>query len=282
MLWMRRVWEGISACKELQFLDASFNFIGSIERELTGMRQLHTLRLSANRLADLKGICLAVNLVELHVASNRIEEFGRSLRDNIKLQKLNVASNRFSSFVLAPSACLQVLNKTRLDGKAVQAVAQTYTRKLLYYTTKLQLLKRHFITASRKASALHAENWREKKSLLRHIVFGDGTSSRERKALRVHDDPSTVGINTVCIMAIACAASREHRYPRSDQWTAESGLRKKQEQVLRAALQESLVVSRMVHDTMEELRRRAERSLLWEHESAGNVFLEQGTPAHGW
>lgn len=90
--------KGISACKELQFVDASFNLIESLDRSLTGMRQLHTLRLSANKLVDLRGVSLAVNLVELHAASNRIAEFGRALRDNIKLQKLNVASNRFSSF----------------------------------------------------------------------------------------------------------------------------------------------------------------------------------------
>nr|CEL66848.1 TPA: Cell wall surface anchor family protein, related [Neospora caninum Liverpool] len=275
---------GLSEVADLQFLDASFNRITTLGSHLRGLSQLHTLRIASNRLRTLSGLHHASGVVELHAPGNRIEELGRGLRDSLKLQRVNLASNRvrdlsevfhlallpelvelhmadldfntspnpvckmknFETFCIFHLPHLQIFNKTRLDAKIVQVVCQIYTRKQLYYTTRLRLLRRRFVAATTEANRLHEANWKAKKSLLREVQ------------------------DQVLSQSPVSVLSTKQR------------LKAQSVKIVEEALRESLVVKHMVVDRMDELKQRAERSLLWEHESAGNVFLERGTPSHDW
>ncbi|PFH33327.1 leucine rich repeat-containing protein [Besnoitia besnoiti] len=210
--------EGLASAADLEFLDVSSNRIASLRGHLGSLSRLHTLRIASNRLTTLEGLRLAPNLEDLHAPGNRIDRIG-DLRHNLKLQKVNLASNRVSELSevvrLAALPALVELHMADLDFNVSPNPVcrlKNFEALCIYHLTRLR--------------------------------FGDRT-------------------------------------PGSSDSSSER-LRIQQAKVLQEALHESLIVNRAVADWMEELKNRAEQSLLWEHESAGNIFAERGTPAHSW
>ncbi|EPT29513.1 leucine rich repeat-containing protein [Toxoplasma gondii ME49] len=210
------------------------------------------------------GLSAVADLEFLDASFNRISSLGLHLRGLSKLHTLRIASNRLETLsglshasgvveLHAPGNRIEELGRGLRDNLKLQRVNLASNRirdlsEVFYLTLLPELMELHMADLDFSASA--------------------------------NPVCKLKNFETFCIYHLphlkVSKQSPVSASPASSRPTVQEA------KIVEEALRESLIVKQMVLARMEELKQRAERSLLWEHESAGNVFFERGTPAHDW
>ncbi|CAK0831117.1 unnamed protein product, partial [Prorocentrum cordatum] len=287
--------EGLQNCRRLKKLYLCTNSIDEIGDGLNGLDQLEVLWIAENRLTSLLGVGSATSLTELNAARNAIRSVSGALSGNAKLKTLNLADNRVSSFREVPRLArlgrltdlafrdpdwgenpicgfsnyatytlyhlpgLTVHDRMRVGPEEHQGAEAAFSKKRLYYSMRIKLLRRQASDCLRRARALDEE--------LRQQPIGEMESAV--LVLKRRDAHTQAGLLNPPMAHVPEAAT-----------AGEGADRQRWESVLQGALAKlsaGEAALEALAKNVEDTQRALVQSLLLELQTGGNVRLENGS-----
>ncbi|KAI8619983.1 hypothetical protein BC830DRAFT_1059795 [Chytriomyces sp. MP71] len=135
---------GLEACVNLRRLFLYCNRIKRIQG-LDSLEKLETLWISDNEITRIENLNHLRNLTELHLGNNNIRAIGESINDNQKLEILNLAGNKLSSFrdilflaILPNLASLSLSDPNYTDNPL--CTLSNYQTHVIYHLPQLHIL----------------------------------------------------------------------------------------------------------------------------------------------
>ncbi|KAJ3012251.1 UNVERIFIED_CONTAM: Leucine-rich repeat-containing protein 9 [Siphonaria sp. JEL0065] len=169
---------GLDNCAKLKRLFLYSNKLKRIQG-LDALENLETLWLSDNEITRIEKVRTLKNLKELHLGNNKISSIGESLNENRKLETLNIAGNKLSSFrdilflAILPALTslslsdpnyadnpicslsnyqthviyhlpnLHVLDTLEVTDESRRIISATVLKKRMYYNMRIRTIKRN-------------------------------------------------------------------------------------------------------------------------------------------
>jgi Leucine-rich repeat (LRR) protein len=294
--------EGLDGCTQLQELYLNSNLIKKIEG-LDKLVNLRVLWLQSNEIEVVEGLDALKDLRSLHLAANKITSLGAAVVASLpRLEELNVAANRLSSFrEVLPLASLTKLERLwfsdsvygsnplcnlcnyhtftlfllrrlkQLDYQQIGAdqrtmAESTFIKKKIYYNMRVKTLKRNARAMMRKAEQYHAAKTAElvmSQSMLRRAIF----ELEAETALQTNGRAGDGAVPDKQLIA-------EYRKRKA---TLQIALDRREETFGRLVALLDSVKERLAQQTNSSIRR-----LVLELHTGGNVRLEEGKPKDVW
>ncbi|KAJ3265551.1 Leucine-rich repeat-containing protein 9 [Chytriomyces hyalinus] len=136
--------QGLESCVNIKRLYLYCNKIKKIQG-LDTLTKLETLWISDNEISRIEKLRNLANLKELHLGNNKISSIGESMNENRKLETINIAGNKLSSFrdilflaILPKLASLSLSDPNYADNPICSL--SNYQTHVIYHIPQLRAL----------------------------------------------------------------------------------------------------------------------------------------------